>query len=61
MGAGVGKLVRLTSLVAPGKTIVKLWHYELRFLKQCLNYVTYKIPNKLLIKSVTNKKKRFFS
>jgi ribosomal protein L16/L10AE len=57
MGAGVGKFVRLTSIVKPGKSIIKTWHYKLNFLRAITNYITYKIPNKFLIKIVTNKKK----
>lgn len=58
MGAGVGKFVRLTSIVKPGKAVVKTWYYTTSFLKQLTNYLLYKIPNKFLLKSVTNKKKR---
>lgn len=60
MGAGVGKFVRLTSLVKPGKSFLKTWHYTLSYLKQTLYRFKYKIPNKFLIKNVTNKKKRLF-
>lgn len=57
MGAGVGKFIRLTNIIFPGKTLIKTWHYNVRFLRAMANYITYKIPNKLLLKSVTNKKK----
>lgn len=57
MGAGVGKFVRLTSIVLPGKSLIKTWYYSFRFLQAVTNYFTHKIPNKFLIKSVTNKKK----
>ncbi len=57
MGAGVGKFVRLASIVKPGKPIIKTWYYTVSFLKQLTNYLTYKIPNKFLLKNVTNKKK----
>ena len=58
MGAGVGKFVRLTSIVSPGKAFLKTWYYNYTFLKSVSNYIEYKIPNKFLIKNVTNKKKR---
>lgn len=58
MGAGVGKFVRLTSIVKPGKAIIKTWYYTVSFLKGVTKYLLYKIPNKLLVKIVTNKKKR---
>lgn len=51
MGAGVGKFVRLTSLIKPGKSIIKTWHYEYYYLRCILNYITYKIPNKFLLKN----------
>lgn len=57
MGAGVGKFIRLTSIVYPGKSIIKTWHYSYRFLLAVSAYMMYKIPNKFLIKIVTNKKK----
>lgn len=57
MGAGVGKFVRLTSVVFPGKSIIKTWYYTYRFLHFVTKYMTYKIPNKFLIKNVTNQKK----
>lgn len=57
MGAGVGKFVRLTSIVRPRKAIIKTWYYNFSFLQQVCNYLTYKIPNKFLVKNVTNKKK----
>lgn len=57
MGAGVGKFIRLTSIVKPGKAVVKTWYYNISFLKQLTNYLLYKIPNKFLLKYVTNKKK----
>lgn len=50
MGAGVGKFVRLTSIVKPGKSIIKTWYYNFTFLRQVCKYLTYKIPNKFLIK-----------
>lgn len=50
MGAGVGKFVRLVSLVNPGKTIIKTWYYNFNFLKEVTKYLTYKIPNRFLIK-----------
>lgn len=56
MGAGVGKFVRLTSMINPGKSIVKTWYYTFSFLRAVAKYLTYKIPNKFLIKNVTNKK-----
>ena len=57
MGAGVGKFVRLTSIVKPGKSIIKTWYYNFTFLRQVCKYLMYKIPNKFLIKNVTNQKK----
>lgn len=57
MGAGVGKFVRLTSIVKPGKSIIKTWYYNFSFLREVCKYLTFKIPNKFLIKNVTNKKK----
>lgn len=57
MGAGVGKFVRLTSIVQSGKTIIKTWHYTYSYLKYTAKYIHYKIPQKFLIKNVTNKKK----
>lgn len=56
MGAGVGKFVRLTSMVNPGKSIIKTWYYTFSFLRAISKYLTHKIPNKFLIKGVTNKK-----
>lgn len=50
MGAGVGKFVRLTSIVKPGKAFIKTWKYNYSFLKSVCNYIHYKIPNKFLIK-----------
>lgn len=55
MGAGVGKLVRLTSIVSPKKSVIKTWKYSYSFLRKVLKYFCYKIPNKFLIKIVTNK------
>lgn len=55
MGAGVGKFVRLTSMVNPGKSIIKTWYYTFSFLRAVTKYLTFKIPNKFLIKNVTNK------
>lgn len=57
MGAGVGKLVRLTSIVAPQKSVIKTWKYSYSFLRKVLKYFCYKIPNKFLIKIVKNKQK----
>lgn len=51
MGAGVGKFIRLTSIIKPGKAIIKTWYYNISFLKQLTNYLTYKIPNKFLLKT----------
>lgn len=56
MGAGVGKLVRLTTIVFPGKSILKTWHYTPSFLRKVLKILKYKIPTKFLIKNVKNKK-----
>lgn len=56
MGAGVGKFVRLTSLIRPGKTFIKTWYYSTNYLNYMLNYLKYKIPVKFLLKYVTNKK-----
>ena len=39
MGAGVGKLVRLTTIVFPGKSILKTWHYTPSFLRKVLKMV----------------------
>ena len=50
MGAGVGKLVRLTTIVKPNKSIIKTWKYTPNFLKKVLKYFCHKIPNKFLIK-----------
>lgn len=50
MGAGVGKFVRLTSIVKPGKSIIKTWYYNFTFLRQVCKYLMYKIPNKFLLK-----------
>lgn len=50
MGAGVGKFVRLTSLVKPGKAFLKTWYYTFSFLKQTLRHFKYKIPNRFLLK-----------
>lgn len=57
MGAGVGKFVRLTSIVSPGKAFVKTWYYNYSFLREVTAYLKYKIPNSFLLKNVTNKKK----
>ena len=56
MGAGVGKFVRLVSIIKPGKAFIKTWYYSFKFLQETTNYIKYKIPNKFLIKNVTNKK-----
>lgn len=58
MGAGVGKFVRLTSLVKPGKAFLKTWFYTFSFLKETVKRFRYKIPNRFLLKNVTNKKNR---
>ncbi len=50
MGAGVGKFVRLVNMSKPGKTIIKTWYYTFAFLREVTKYLTYKIPNKFLIK-----------
>lgn len=50
MGAGVGKFVRLTNLVKPGCTILKLWHYTPLYLRFLTNYLTFKLPIKFLLK-----------
>lgn len=50
MGAGVGKMVRLVSIVKPGRAVIKTWYYNFSFLKEVANYIQYKIPNKFLIK-----------
>jgi len=55
MGAGVGKFIRLTNISYPGKTIIKTWHYKVRYLNQITKFLCHKIPNKFLIKNVTNK------
>ncbi len=57
MGAGVGKFVRLTSIVNPGKSVLKTWYYSYNYLKFTVKYIKFKIKNKFLIKIVTNKKK----
>lgn len=55
MGAGVGKFIRLTSIISPGKSIVKTWYYNLTHLNYVIKYLSYKIKSKFLIKIVTNK------
>ena len=50
MGAGVGKFIRLTSIVKPQKAIIKTWHYTYNYLRYITNYLTMKIPNKFLVK-----------
>jgi hypothetical protein len=55
MGAGVGKMLRLTSKVYPGKSFIKTWFYDLNFLKACTKYLTFKLKSKLLLQIVTNK------
>lgn len=57
MGAGVGKFVRLVSVIKPGKSILKMWYYNYNYLKFTLKYMKFKIKNDFLIKIVTNKKK----
>lgn len=56
MGAGVGKFVRLSSFVNPGKTVIKTWRYTPNYLQCILSYLNYKLPFKFLLKNVTNKK-----
>jgi ribosomal protein L16/L10AE len=55
MGAGVGKFIRLTSIISPGKSIIKTWYYNLTHLNYVIKYLSYKIKSKLLLKIVTNK------
>lgn len=50
MGAGVGKLVRLTCIVHPKKAFIKTWHYTPNFLRNVVKFFRYKIPNKFLIR-----------
>lgn len=50
MGAGIGKFVRLTSIVRPGKAFIKTWYYSYSYLHHMTNYIQLKIPNKFLIK-----------
>ena len=50
MGAGVGKFLRLTSLVKPGKAFINTWYYNYSFLKTVASYLSYKLPNRLLLK-----------
>ncbi len=57
MGAGVGKFVRLVSVIKPGKSILKTWYYNYTYLKFTIKYMKFKIKNDFLIKIVTNKKK----
>jgi ribosomal protein L16/L10AE len=57
MGAGVGKFVRLTSIISSGKSFIKTWYYTYVYLRYIVKYMHYKIPQKFLIKIVTNKKK----
>ena len=57
MGAGVGKFVRLTSIICSGKSIIKTWYYTYTYLRYITKYLHFKIPHKFLIKIVTNKKK----
>ena len=54
MGAGVGKLVRLTCLLYPGKSFIKTWYYTQVYLKFITQYLNYKIPQKFLLKIVKN-------
>jgi len=50
MGAGVGKFIRLTCIVKPGKAFIKTWYYNFSFLKESAKAMKYKISNKFLIK-----------
>lgn len=50
MGAGVGKLIRLTSIINPGKTLFKTWYYTIKYLRSILTSMLYKVPVQLLIK-----------
>ena len=50
MGAGVGKFVRLTSLVSPGKSFLRTWYYTFSYLKQTVKHFRYKIGNQFLVK-----------
>lgn len=56
MGAGVGKFVRLTSIVSSGKSLIKTWYYTYHYMRCIVNYLQYKIPHRFLLKNVTNKK-----
>lgn len=60
MGAGVGKLIRLTCMLNSGKSFIKTWYYTQVYLKFILKYMHYKIPHRFLLKIVTNKKKSWF-
>lgn len=51
MGAGVGKFLRLTSIVYPGKSIIKTWHYSYIFLKNVIKYFSFKFKSGFLIKN----------
>ena len=51
MGAGVGKLVRLTNIINPGKTIFKTWYYTIRYTRAMLRTILHKLPVQLLIKN----------
>ena len=51
MGAGVGKFVRLASIINPGKSIIKTWYYDHYYLRCIINYLKYKIPNNFLLKN----------
>lgn len=57
MGAGVGKFVRLTSLIHSGKSLIKTWYYTYTYLRYLILYMHFKIPHRFLIRNVTNKKK----
>lgn len=59
MGAGVGKFVRLANIISPGKTLIKTWYYTPLYLKFILNYLDYKLPYRLLLKNVKNKKNHY--
>ncbi len=50
MGAGVGKFIRLTSIVHSGKSIIKTWYYTYIYLKYLTKYMHHKIPQKFLLK-----------
>lgn len=43
MGAGIGKLVRLTNLKYSSKILIKTWRYTLTFLRGLIKYLFFKI------------------